>query len=95
MGFEFHTQVQMHNQNRLQHEMQNCILFIIFDYLDASKYKPHTHIYIYNYKVLVWNVYSKFHYLFLDIYIYIYAYYMYHELFLIQMHIFTCKRVFK
>jgi hypothetical protein len=30
--------------NRFQHEMRNCILFIIFGYLYASKYKPHTYI---------------------------------------------------
>jgi hypothetical protein len=30
--------------NRFQNEMRNCILFIIFGYLYASKYKPHTYI---------------------------------------------------
>jgi hypothetical protein len=44
LGFEFHTQVQMHKQNRFQHEMRNCILFIIFGYLYASN---HMHIYIF------------------------------------------------
>jgi hypothetical protein len=54
LGFEFHTQVKMHKQNRFQHEMRNCILFIIFDYLYAS------YIYIF-YKILIWNVYFNFH----------------------------------
>jgi hypothetical protein len=61
LGFEFHTQVQMRKQNRVQHKIRNCILFIIFGYLYASKYKAHTYIY---YKIFIWNVYFNFHYLF-------------------------------
>jgi hypothetical protein len=59
LGFEFHAQVQMHKQNRFQHEMRNCILFIIFGYLYASN-----HIYIYIYRILIWNIYFNFHNLF-------------------------------
>jgi hypothetical protein len=84
--FEFYTQVQMH-KNRLQHEMQNYILFIIFCYLHASKYKPHTHIYFFiRYSFGTYTLNSIL--IFRNIYIYILHV---PRIILIQMHIFICK----